>query len=541
VTAIPATGAVPPPGVVRAYRRAVRRGHGRGVLRTALGATWDVVVGVAVLGALGAQAGRRLVHGVPSHGNVVSAATGGWLLAAAAVALAGAALRGLAAAGPVSAQPAAVSWILAGPVDRAGVLAPRFWLAAAGATALGAAVGALLPVPTDPAVDLVLTAAVAGAAVAAAAFASAAAAQQPHAGRRGSASSSAADRQARAVRRGSAAADPRSRAVRRWSAPSVVGTGLLVAAAAGGLVVAVAGLAGHPLPAVPAGPVLAVVAVVAVVVATVGGWRGRAGLGELDRGTLASGGALVLGVTTSVAWLDTSLLRGVADERRWRDRATVRSRRLRGSGPVALLRADLRRLGRQPDRVVGYAALAVVPYVVAAVADPIWVAVAQVLVGALAVGRLTAGLRTVSDQPGLRRMLRIDDRSLYVLHTALPAVGAVLWMAATAPALVAAGDPALAGTAAAGEPALGAAVAAAVGALAAAVRAATRPPLNYNSIVVPDVGFGAAPVGLIAQVLRGADVALLLAGLILAGAGYPVRLAVATVALAWSLRTPSAD
>ena len=555
MTAIPATGAVPPPRVVRAYRRAVRRGHGRGVLRTALGATWDVVVGVAVLGALGAQAGRRLVHGVPSHGNVVSAATGGWLLAAAAVALAGAALRGLAAAGPVSAQPAAVSWILAGPVDRAGVLAPRFWLSAAGATALGAAVGALLPVPTDPAVALVLTAAVAGAAVAAAAFASAAAAQQPHAGRRGSASSSAADTQPRAIRRGSAAADPRPRAirrgsaaadprpraVRRWSAPSVVGTGLLVAAAAGGLVVAVAGLAGHPLPAVPAGPVLAVVAVVAVVVAAVGGWRARAGLGELDRGTLASGGALVLGVTTSVAWLDTSLLRGVADERRWRDRATVRSRRLRGSGPVALLRADLRRLGRQPDRVVGYAALAVVPYVVAAVADPIWVAVAQVLAGALAVGRLTAGLRTVSDQPGLRRMLRVDDRSLYVLHTALPAVGAVLWMAATAPALVAAGDSALAGTAAAGDPALGAAVAAAVGALAAAVRAATRPPLNYNSIVVPDVGFGAAPVGLIAQVLRGADVALLLAGLILAGAGYPVRLAVATVALAWSLRTPSAD
>ena len=249
----------------------------------------------------------------------------------------------------------------------------------------------------------------------------------------------------------------------------------------------------------------------------------------------------MLGLTTSVTWLDTSLLRGIADEQRWRNRATVRTRRLRGSGPGVLLRADLRRLVRQPDRVVGCAALAVVPYVVAAVADPIWVSVAQVMAGSLAVSRLTAGLRVVSDQPGLRRMLRVDDRSLHVLHAVLPAVGAVVWMAATAPALVAAGDPALAGTPAAGEPALGAAVAAAVGALAAAVRAATRPPLNYGGVVVPDVGFGATPVGLIAQVLRGADVALLLAGLILAGAGYPVRLAVATVALAWSLRTPSAD
>ena len=559
MSAAPATGPVPSPRVVRAYRRGVRRGHGRGVLRTALQATWDVVVGVAVLGALGAQAGRRLVHGVPSHGNVVSAATGGWLLTAAAVALAGAAMRGLVAAGPVSAQPAAVSWILAGPVDRAGVLVPRFWLSAAGATALGAAVGALLPVPTDPAGTLVLTAAVAGAAVGAAAFATTAAAQQSGAASGGSAASpgsrsrrrgSASRPRAAAVQQprpagrragASSAAASRPRALRPGSAPSVVGTGLLVAAAVGGLVVAVAGLAGHPLPAVPAGPVLAVLAVVAVVVAAVAGWRARAGLGWLDRGTLASGGALVLGVTTTVAWLDTSLLRGVANDRLWRDRATVRSRRLRGSGPVVLLRADLRRLGRQPERVVGYAALAVVPYVVAAVADPIWVAVAQVLAGTLAVGRLTAGLRTVSDQPGLRRMLRVDDRSLHVLHTALPAVGAVLWMAVTTPALVAAGDPALAGTAAAGEPALGAAVAAAVGALAAAVRAATRPPLNYNSVVVPDVGFGATPVGLIAQVLRGADVALLLACLILAGAGYPVRLALATVALAWSLRTPSAD
>jgi Family of unknown function (DUF6297) len=303
----------------------------------------------------------------------------------------------------------------------------------------------------------------------------------------------------------------------------------------------VAGLVGHPVPAAPAGPVLAAVAAVALVVAAVAGWRARAGLGHLDRATLAAGGALVLGLTTSVSWLDTSLLRGVADERRWRDRATVRTRRLRGSGPVALLRADWRRLTRQPDRLAGWAALAVVPYVVAAVADPIWVAVAQVLAGALAVGRLTSGLRTVADQPGLRRMLRLPDRSLYELHAVLPALGALLWAAVTAPALVAAGDPALTGTPAAGEPALGAAVAAAVAALAAAVRAATRPPLRYDTVVVPDVGFGSAPVGLIAQVLRGGDVALVLAGLILAGAPYPVRLALAVVAVAWSLRAPSSD
>jgi Family of unknown function (DUF6297) len=506
------TSPVPSARAVRARRRAVLRGHGRGVLRTALGATWDVVVGAAVLGALGAQAGRRLVREVPAHRTAVPATTGGWLLAAAAVALVGAGLRGLAAAGPVSAQPAALSWVFAGPVDRAGLLAPRFWASAAGAAALGAGAGALLPLPAGPAAGLVVAAAVAGALTATAAFTTAATAQQPspvHSGRQVSVAG--------------------------------VGAGLLVVAAVGGLVVAAAGLAGHPLPAVPVRAVLIAVAVPAAAVAAVAGRRARAGLGRLDRGRLAAGGALVLGLTTSVAWMDTSLLRGVADERRWRDRATVRSRRLRGVGPAALLRADLRRLGRRPERLVGWAALAVVPYVAAAVADPVWVAVAQVLAGALAVGRLTGGLRTVSDQPGLRRMLGLDDRSLVTLHAALPAAGAALWAAVTAPALAAASDPVLAGTSAAAEPAAGAAVAAALGALAAAVRGATRPPLRYDSVVVPDVGFGAAPVGLIAQVLRGADVALLLTGLVLAGASYPVRAAVAVVALAWSLRSPSAD
>jgi uncharacterized protein DUF6297 len=200
-----------------------------------------------------------------------------------------------------------------------------------------------------------------------------------------------------------------------------------------------------------------------------------------------------------------------------------------------LVRADLRRLARQPGRIVGWAALAVVPYVVAAVAAPVWAAVAQVLAGALAVSGLTPGLRAVADQPGLRRMFPLDDRTLQAVHTILPAAGALLWAAATAPALAA-----VAGGETGAEPAAGAAAAAAIGALAAAVRAATRPPLDYGGVVTPDVGFGSASVGLIAQVLRGADVALLLAALTLAGVDAPVRAAIAVFVLAWSLRTTTA-
>jgi hypothetical protein len=499
------TVTVPAPATVRAHRRRVLRAHGRSALRSALGATWDVLVAVAVLGGIGVQAGRRLVGGFPAHRDPAAAGTAGWLLAAVAVVLLGAAVRGLVAAGPVSAQPGALTWMLSGPVDRAGLLRPRFWLSAAGSLAAGAAVGALLPLPAAPPTGTVVAGATAGALLAVAAF-------------------------------GAVAADQQSGGS-RWSR---VGTALLIVAAVGGLVVAVLGLAGRALPHLPTTAVLAAVTVVAAVAAVAGVLRARAGLGRLERSTLAAGGALVTGVATSVTWMDTSLLRGVADERRWRTRATVRSRRLTGTGPGVLVRADLRRLVRQPGRVVGWAALAVVPYVVAAVAAPIWVAAAQVLAGAIAVGLLTPGLRTVADQPGLRRALGLEDRQLLALHALVPAAGAVLWAVLTAPALAAVAGAAATG-AVPGDPAVGASLAAAIGALAAAARAATRPPLQYGSVVSGDVGFGSAPVGLLAQVLRGADIALVLAGLALAGVPFPVRAAVGVFVVAWSLRAPTTD
>ncbi|HEY6744430.1 MAG TPA: DUF6297 family protein [Mycobacteriales bacterium] len=495
---------VPAPAAVRAYRRRVLRARGRSALRSALGATWDVLVAAAVLGGIGVQAGRRLVGGFPAHRDPAAAGTAAWLLAAVAVALLGAALRGLVAAGPLSAQPAALTWMLSAPVDRAGLLLPRFWLSAAGSLVAGAVVGAVLPLPAAGPPGTVVAGAAAGGLLALAAYGAVAAGQ--------------------------------ARPGIRWSA---VGTALLVAAAAGGLVVAVLGLAGRSLPAVPATAVLAAVAVLAVVAAVAGLVRARAGLGRLERGTLAAGGALVAGVATSVTWLDAGLLRGVADERRWRTRATVRSRRLTGTGPAVLVRADLRRLARRPGRLIGWAALAVVPYVVAAVAAPVWVAAGQVLAGALAVSLLTPGLRAVADQPGLRRALGLEDRQLLSLHALLPAAGAFLWAAVTAPALAAVAGSVPGG--AAGEPAVGASVAAAIGAVAAATRAATRPPVNYDAAVSPDVGFGAAPVGLIAQLVRGADIALVLAGLALAGAPFTVRAAVAVFVLAWSLRAPTTD
>lgn len=498
------TAGVPAAGAVRAYRRGVRRGHGRSVWRGALGATWDVLVAVAVLGGIGVQAGRRLVGGFPAHRDPAAAGTAAWLLAAVALALLGAALRALVAAGPLSAQPAALTWMLSGPVDRAGLLRPRFWLSVAGSLAAGGAVGALLPLPAAAPPATVVAGAVAGGLVALAAYGAVAAGQ--------------------------------ARPGIRWSA---AGTALLVVAAAGGLAVAVLGLAGRPLPDAPVTAVLVTVAVLAAVAAATGLVRARAGLGRLERATLADGGALVTGVVTSVTWLDAGLLRGIADDRRWRTRATVRSRRLTGTGPAVLVRADLRRLTRRPGRLIGWAALAVVPYVVAAVAAPIWVAAGQLLAGALAVSLLTPGLRAVADQPGLRRALGLEDRQLLSLHSLLPAAAAFLWAAATAPALAAVAGAVPGG--AAGEPALGASVAAAIGAIAAATRAATRPPVNYDAAVGPDVGFGAAPVGLIAQLVRGADIALVLAGLALAGAPFTVRAAIAVFVLAWSLRAPTTD
>lgn len=125
--------------------------------------------------------------------------------------------------------------------------------------------------------------------------------------------------------------------------------------AGGGLVTAGLGLAvtavvaersGAPFPAPGAPLAVTAAAVTAVALVLVG--SGAARLGRLDRHAVSSGTGLFVATQVAVTMIDPTILTGVLEERRWRRIGRVRSRPFAGAGPVALLRADLRRVVPHP-------------------------------------------------------------------------------------------------------------------------------------------------------------------------------------------------
>ncbi|MBW4721525.1 hypothetical protein KZQ38_30490 [Saccharothrix sp. SC076] len=134
------------------------------------------------------------------------------------------------------------------------------------------------------------------------------------------------------------------------------------------------------------------------------------------------------------------------------------------------------------------------PYLTAATLPAHLIAAVHLVCAFLATDRLATGLRAVCRSPALRRAIGGRDRQLRLVHLVLPSSGALLWVAATAPALP--------------DPSVFPVAVSILGAVAVTYRIANRPPVEYTSAAV-DTPMGMMPIGLIAQVLRGP--ALLLA------------------------------
>jgi Family of unknown function (DUF6297) len=395
------------------------------------------------------RAARQYLHSpTAGHGDQAERY---WLGAAALLAGAGLAWRGLRAVGPLLSSPAGYTWLAATPVSRRDWLLPRLAGVLLGAALLPAALSAAAAgVGTGSSLGW---AALAGAGYGVAGAALCVVAQ---------------------------AASP------RW--PRVVGGVLAGIGAALALVVIVAHYAGVGLaePSVP----LAALALTGIPVALVTTVLAVRALPRLDRAALTGGAGLAAAAVTAAVWLDPSMLTGVLETRRWRRVGRVASRRFQRGGQVwVLLQAEVRRLTRRPGALAIWAALALAQYGIAvAVPSVAWV---TRLVGLyLATNRLAGGLRTVARSPGLRRALGGGDGTLRLTHLVVPWLGAVLWWLLTWPA-----GPHLGGV----EPLI------VVGVVAAAYRAATRPAMAYGGPAV-DTPFGLIPVDLIRQVIRGLDV-----------------------------------
>ncbi|WP_405092238.1 DUF6297 family protein [Micromonospora sp. NBC_01392] len=381
-----------------------------------------------------------------------------WLGVAAALAVAGLAWRGLRAVGPLVVSPAAQSWVVSSPVDRRGWLLPRFVVLLVAAVAGGGLVGLAAAVATGAggATDLA-SSAVAGAACGTLAVALAVVAQ----------------------------GSPRRAGWARF-----LDRGLFAAAA----VVAAALVAGHltgfsvPPPTASLAWVLGFAAAPPVVVAVL---RACRALPSVDRASLVSGAQVADAAAGAALLLDPSFLTGLVESRRWRSIGVVSSRRFRPLGRFgALVQAELWRPVRHPSALVVWVALLLTLYAVA-VALPTLAGPAQVVLGFLAVGRLTGGLRAVGRSAGLRRSLGGGDTVLNLAHLVVPAVSVVIWYAVSLP-MVGAGVGVLDGVLV-------------LGTVAAAYRAATRPPMKYGGVAV-DTPVGMIPVDLIRQVVRGPDV-----------------------------------
>ncbi|MBY6364343.1 DUF6297 family protein [Rhodococcoides corynebacterioides] len=212
-------------------------------------------------------------------------------------------------------------------------------------------------------------------------------------------------------------------------------------------------------------------------------------LQHIPRRALDDSGSAAAALGASLQWMDGALIFGVIEDRWWRRVGRVRSVRLPRSDALALLRLDVARPLRRPSWVFGWV-------IVAASAHALWFGISPLLgllaavgLGYTAVSPFARGLRQIHTSPALRRLLAHSNHYLYLVHSIVPTIAAIVWSA-----LVWLLTPIT----------VGMAVLIAAGLAGSALRAATRPPVDFGGPVV-DSPLGLLPISLIASVTRGLD------------------------------------
>ena len=407
--------------------------------------------------------------------------------------------------GPVLASAAEGFWLLDAPISRAQLLGARLVGAVAGAFGLGAVLGALVSALTgSPGAEVLAWAAATGlSAAAAVAFA---AAQQ---------------------------------GVERTRLTHVIGYVFgLVGVAALFLVVAVAaewvqlGISdsvGAELALVLAGFALLVLAASYLLA--------RVRLRQIRRTRLLSGGALVSGISGAFFALDIGLARDIVVERRAVEKGHVTPQRGQGLGVQALTWREWQRLRRFPQPLVVLAATVVVPYA----ADALGMSVLTPVLSALALfGALIptlGGLRVLTRTGGLARCLPFSLAQIKLASITVPAILAAVWAVLTTAAYRGFGDGAV--DRSIPEASLMAVATAAAG-LLAAVRWTQAKGVDFSAPMVSTQA-GAFPPGLMTNIFRGFDVAVLVTAPMLLGFSPVWSLLIAAVAALVLLNSMDAE
>jgi len=263
----------------------------------------------------------------------------------------------------------------------------------------------------------------------------------------------------------------------------------------------------------------------------------RLRLGRIRRTRLLSGGALVSGIAGAFFALDIGLARDIVVARRAMEIGHVKPVRGRGVGLEAIIWREWQRLRRFPQPLLVVGATTVVPYAT----DALGMGSLSSVFGALALFGATipmlGGLRVLTRTGGLARCLPFSLARLKLASIAVPAVVVAVWTVSVAPSFAGFGEVTAQRTL---SEAVLMAIATGSAGLLAAVRWTQAKGVDFGAPMIATQA-GAFPPGLLTNLFRGFDVALLITAPMLLGASPFWSLALAAIVAAILLNSMDAE
>ncbi|MCC2592134.1 DUF6297 family protein [Tessaracoccus sp. OS52] len=250
-------------------------------------------------------------------------------------------------------------------------------------------------------------------------------------------------------------------------------------------------------------------------------------LRNIRRQRLTAGSSLIAGMQGAAFALDFALVRDILVEHKAKQKGHVRATRGAGVGTKALVLRDVQRLWRSPMPLVGWLGSMVVPYAVQALGiSQLNPPISALVLMAVLIPFMNS-LRVLTRTKGLQRCFPFSPSQIKTAVIIVPAVLALVWGIATAPAFLGV----LGGERLDLFAGVTAALITAVAGLLAAIRWVSAKPADYGGPIVA-VGVGAMPPGMLFSILRGIDMVALVTLPIVFGLPVWVSILIAAVAFA---------
>ncbi len=263
----------------------------------------------------------------------------------------------------------------------------------------------------------------------------------------------------------------------------------------------------------------------------------RMRLGRIHRTRLLSGGALVSGISGAFFALDVGLARDIVVARRAMEIGHVEPVRGRGLGLEAIVWREWQRLRRFPQPLLLVGATTVVPYAADALGMGRLASVFAALALFGATIPLLGGLRVLTRTGGLARCLPFSLARLKLACITVPAIVVAIWTVSVAPAFAGFGEL---GSRRNLSDAVLMAVATGSAGLLAAIRWTQAKGVDFGAPMIATQA-GAFPPGLMTNLFRGFDVALLVTAPMLLGVSPWWSLVLAAIVAAILMNSMDAE